>query len=204
LEYLEGGNLNSLVTKKEPGWVENLKDIILQIAKGLKYLHDFGIIHRDLKLENVMLTTSNSIYYHLDYDDISKDYAPIQSVKIMDFGLSKVVGIYDSTIEGYGSLCYTTPEIILKRNYNHKVDVWSFGVLLYFCLTRLFPFDDAEDNINNIARKIVYSNDIAKPKFLIEPQFDQKSFKLVLECLQKNPNKRLSAENIVGNDWFIN
>jgi len=105
----------------------------------VRYLHAFGILHRDLKPENILL--------------VKKTNSKIPKLKIMDFGLSKVVGLNEKTNEGYGSLCYSSPEIIVKKSYDSKIDVWSIGVIVYFLLSGTFPFDDADDDLQKIAKK---------------------------------------------------
>jgi serine/threonine protein kinase len=80
-----------------------------QIASGIKYLHQYGIVHRDLKLDNIMITQQN-------------DFGII---KIMDFSLSKIVSPQEKMVDGYGSLSFVAPEILLRTPYIKR---------LIFCL----------------------------------------------------------------------
>ena len=84
---------------------------------GIKQLHYYGIIHRDLKLENVLM----------DYED-NEHF----TTKIIDFGLSQVITPLSKTKETYGSLIFCFPEILLSIPHKAKVDVWSLGVMAYY------------------------------------------------------------------------
>ena len=92
------------------------------------YLKNFGIAHRDLKPDNMMMTTD---------DDTSQ-------VKIIDFGLSKIIGPKERSKDPFGTIPYAAPEIILRKPYSHSVDIWSFGVTLFFLITGFHPFDSED------------------------------------------------------------
>ena len=120
-----------------------MNDYVKQIANAIGFLHENGIVHRDLKPDNILVQQNSS-------DSIT--------LKLIDFGLSKVMGVHETTNEPYGSICYTAPEIIKGNGYTHKVDLWSFGVLSFYMQYALLPFDDVNDSIKNIIENIKNSN----------------------------------------------
>ena len=75
---------------------KRVREIVFQLAQGVKYLHSFGIVHRDLKLENIMMS------------DITEKSTP----KLVDFGLSKIIGPNEKADEPFGTLGYVAPEIL--------------------------------------------------------------------------------------------
>ena len=85
------------------------------IAEGLRYLHSKGIMHRDIKLENIMLSTRNEE----------------KIARIADFGFSTRLSHNEAVTTALGTLGYMAPELIQEKPYSFSVDVWSFGVLLY-------------------------------------------------------------------------
>jgi tRNA A-37 threonylcarbamoyl transferase component Bud32 len=185
LEYLSGGNLNNYLSSQKTLLTENkIKELTLQIASGINYLHHFGIIHRDLKPENIMMSdkTINAI------------------VKIVDFGLSKVLGIFEKSNEAYGTLAYAAPEVIQKSAYNKTIDIWSLGVILYFLISGQFPFIDKNNNLHKIALEIT-SGEI---KFIGNSwkRANQDSKELVLSCLERDVNKRIDILNFINHKWF--
>ena len=124
-----------------------------QLVLGLKELHNYGIIHRDMKLDNVLI----------NYEDEDNFTA-----KIIDFGLSKVITPLSRTNETFGSLLFCSPEILLSIPYNVKTDIWSLGVIAFFLEYTVFPFDirgnEAEIETSN---KIII-NDLKIPKNIID------------------------------------
>jgi len=185
LEYLSGGNLNNYLSAQKTILSEDkIKKLILQIASGISYLHHFGIIHRDLKPENIMMS--------------DKSENPI--VKIVDFGLSKVLGILQKSNESYGTLAYAAPEVIQKKDYNKTIDIWSLGVILYFLISGQFPFNDKNNNLHKIALEIT-SGEI---KFHEKAwkRADEDSKDLVLKCLERDVNKRIDILNFMKHKWF--
>lgn len=115
--------------------------IIHQIASGIKYLHQYGIVHRDLKPENIMLTEPN---------DNGR-------IKIMDFGLSKIMGPHEKANDGFGTINFVAPEVLLRNPNNKSVDIWSIGIILYYLLSGQLPFDDPSDNDEVIAKITVFN-----------------------------------------------
>jgi len=131
MEYLPGGDLLSYFkTKKNKINEERVCQIVRQIANALQYMKERGIIHRDLKLENVLLVDNN------DQSD----------VKIADFGLSSLQGPNQDVHERLGTLHYTAPEILSGKPYDASVDVWSLGVITYVLLSGTFPYDSNDDS----------------------------------------------------------
>ncbi len=105
------------------------RSIIRSLATALFYLHSYGIVHRDMKLDNIMM---------LDDTDQA-------DVKVVDFGLSRILGPGEMSAEPYGTLGYAAPEVLLERPYGKAVDIWSLGVITFILLTGLSPFEDEDD-----------------------------------------------------------
>ena len=144
MEYIRGGRLTDYMKEKKFNFSEKrAAELIYEIAVGVKYLHKYGIIHRDLKPDNIMLTEANDKGH----------------IKIMDFGLSKILGKKEKTSDGFGTLTFVSPEVLIRKPYNKEIDIWSIGVILYLMLSGDLPFDDEEDDEQKIAKSIVFSSE---------------------------------------------
>ncbi len=103
--------------------------LVHSLATALFYLHIYGIVHRDLKLDNIMTV------------DETEDC----EVKLVDFGLSKIVGPNETCEEPYGTLGYAAPEVLKRVPYGKAVDIWGLGIIAYILLTGTSPFEDDSD-----------------------------------------------------------
>jgi serine/threonine protein kinase len=118
----------------------------------------------------------------------------------MDFGLSKILGPLEKVVDGYGTLSFVAPEVLIRQPYNKQIDIWSIGVIMYYMLSGILPFDDEDDNEEVIAKKTVFT----------ELEFPDKYFKnrsdevkdLITKCLIKDPNTRYSVENFLNHAWI--
>ena len=185
MEYIKGGSLTDYMKNKKFNFTERrAAELIYQIAKGIKYLHKYGIIHRDLKPDNIMLTEASDK----------------GNIKIMDFGLSKILGKKEKTTDGFGTLTFVSPEVLIRKPYNKEVDIWSLGVILYLMLSGDLPFDDPDDIEQNIAKSIVYQ-DVKFP-----PEKFSKRSKAVIDlikgCLTKDPKNRIKIDEILKGEWI--
>ena len=182
-EYIEGGTLGQYFKKKNFNFSERqASSIMSQIANGVKYLHKYGIVHRDLKPDNIMITQQNDFGI----------------VKIMDFGLSKIVSTQEKMVDGYGTLSYVAPEVLLRTPYNKEVDIWSMGIILYYMLCGHLPFKGNKEVI--IAEKIV--NDDLE---FDEEEWEVRSKKvreLIISCLKKEPEERITIDDFLNHPWF--
>lgn len=135
MERVSGSELFVSICKNGP-FTEIIAQILFhQLLSGIKYLHDHGLCHRDLKPHNLILT--NSL-------ESSKP-----SLKIADFNVSK---FFTSTLSGKksmikmtthtGTKCFSAPETFLQTEYNEKIDIWSAGAILYTMLAGYQPFDN--------------------------------------------------------------
>ena len=185
MEYIRGGRLTDYMKEKKFHFTEKrVAEIIYEIALGVKYLHKYGIIHRDLKPDNIMLTESNDKGH----------------IKIMDFGLSKILGKKEKTSDGFGTLTFVSPEVLIRKPYNKEIDIWSIGVILYLILSGDLPFDDEEDDEQKIANSIVF-NEVEFPS----KKFGNKSkevIELIKRCLTKEPKDRIKIDEIIKSDWI--
>ena len=182
-EYIEGGTLGHYFKKKKFNFSERqATNIMSQIASGVKYLHQYGIVHRDLKPDNIMITQQNEFGV----------------IKIMDFGLSKIISPSEKMVEGYGTLSYVAPEVLLRTPYNREVDIWSLGVILFYMLSGHLPFRGSKEK--EVAEKIVYD----------ELEFDeddwetrtQKVRDLISCCLEKKAEDRITIDQFINHPWF--
>ena len=119
-------------------------------------------------------------------------------LKIVDFGLSKIIGPNESSLDPFGTLSYVAPEVLLQKPYGKEVDLWSLGIIVYLLLSRVLPFDDEEDK--EIARQTIQD----APDFSFEPwdTVTDNAKDLVKKLLQKNRTKRPSLEEALQHPWF--
>ena len=185
MEYIRGGRLTDYMKEKKFNFTEKrVAELIYEIALGVKYLHKYGIIHRDLKPDNIMLTEASDRGH----------------IKIMDFGLSKILGKKEKTSDGFGTLTFVSPEVLIRKPYNKEIDIWSIGVILYLMLSGDLPFDDPEDDEQKIAKSIVFK-DVEFP----QKKFGNKSkevIDLIKRCLTKEPRDRIKIDEILKSDWI--
>jgi len=107
-------------------------------------------------------------------------------LKIVDFGLSKIIGPNESSLDPFGTLSYVAPEVLLQKPYGKEVDLWSLGVITYLLLSRVLPFDDEDDK--EIARQTIQE----APDFSFSP-WDEKSKEaqdLVKKLLEKKIGRK--------------
>lgn len=123
LHKLEDNNNNNAVQEKGILSLEMIVKMALDIARGMEYVHSQGIIHRDLKPENILLTQD----FHL---------------KIADFGVSCKEGCCDVVLDDPGTYRWMAPEMIKKKSYDHKVDVYGFGLILWEMVAGDLPYKD--------------------------------------------------------------
>jgi serine/threonine protein kinase/tetratricopeptide (TPR) repeat protein len=168
MEYIEGQELKEIIKSEIP----NLQSVInyaTQIAEGLQAAHEKGIIHRDIKSSNIMIT-------------------PKGQVKIMDFGLAQVAGIgmeFSKEYTTLGTAAYMSPEQAQGEFVDARTDIWSFGVVLYEMLTGRLPFT------GDYEQQIIYSilNDDPEPTVRLTPEIVQ----ILQKTLAKNPNQRFQS-----------
>ena len=185
-EYCKKGELFSYIKNKYSE--KQLAVLFYQVFSGLCYLHEKKILHRDLKLENLMVS------------EIEKDIITGEEyfwIKIIDFGTAKIFEKNKTEKAVIGSSYYIAPEV-LKQRYNEKCDTWSVGVILYMTLVGFAPFDGRtdEDIIKRIKIGKYNKNDIR----FIEHSKEVKD--LVSKLLEKNIEKRLSAKEALNHPWF--
>ena len=184
MEYCSGGDLFSYLENRHFRLTEKRASIIIhQMATAVYYMHSFGVVHRDLKPENVLMTSNDE-----DSD-----------IRILDFGLSKILGPYEKCDEPYGTLTYCAPEIIIDEPYSKPVDLWSLGVMTYLMVSGKLPFN-AEDE-NEIARQVVYD----EPNYVRNPVWKTISpecLDFIKRLLNKDQRKRMTIKELLEHKWI--
>ena len=131
LEYIPGDNLFHWMRIRNFSVSESTtKFVIKELARTLVYLHTLGIVHRDIKMENVIVLS---------------DKNRISTVKLIDFGLSTWLAPGQTVTESVGTLKYAAPEVISRVPYSTSVDVWGLGVIAYVLLAGNMPFYGKND-----------------------------------------------------------
>ena len=184
MEYCSGGDLFSFIQKRNFMLKEEKVVLIMyKLCKAVYYVHSYGIAHRDIKPENVLLTSESE-----DAD-----------IRLLDFGLSKIVGPNQKCTEPYGTLTYCAPEIILDKPYLKTVDSWSLGVMTYLMLSGSLPFSGRDEH--EIAKNVVYSKvDFEKKPIWKEITKEAKDF--ITKLLEKDLKKRIEMKAALEHPWF--
>ncbi|XP_077137901.1 microtubule-associated serine/threonine-protein kinase 4-like [Ranitomeya variabilis] len=185
MEYVPGGDCDSLIKHRGPLPVPLARLYIAETILAVEYLHSFGVVHRDLKPDNILITSTGHI-------------------KVTDFGLSKLglmrptSDIYKAPTEdithefldgeAFGTPNYKAPEVILRKGYGRPVDWWSVGIILYKFLFAITPFRGASKRA--ILRSVLEDNITWTHHKYSAPPYARH---LITELLRKNPAYRLGT-----------
>ena len=178
MEYISGGNLQSFVKKRRKLNEKTAKIFYKQIIEGIKYIHSQNIVHRDIKLENILIDLNNNI-------------------KICDFGVGIMINKNSILHDQCGTPVYMAPEIIKNEGYTgFPVDIWSSGIALYIMLSGNVPFNRGK--LNDLQYEILNT----PLKYINNISFEANN---LLQCiLCKDPNKRFNADDILNHPWLNN
>ena len=183
MEYCKGDLLSYLKKYNYELSEKQACEIIYKLSLAIRYIHSFGIIHRDLKPENILIT----------------DYSDKADIRLLDFGLSKIIGPNEKCTDPYGTITYVAPELLQKKPYNKSADIWSLGIITYLLLCGYLPFDDKESQ-NKIAKQTINNPTPFDEKIWKNKSKEAKDFLNIL--LQKDPEKRLNINQILDHSWF--
>ncbi|KAL4432954.1 hypothetical protein ABPG74_014468 [Tetrahymena malaccensis] len=181
MEYISSQSLRQFMKAQEGRQLDEryARLIFKQLVSAVQYCHEWEVIHRDIKLENVMLDINNN-----------------HQIKLIDFGFAIRIPSDKKLNIFCGTPSYMSPEITKKREYFGKpADVWSLGVVLYALVCGRFPFKGKDDN--DLFRKI-QSGD-----FKIPGNVSQSATRLINKLLKLNPEERPTAKEILSDRWFM-
>lgn len=174
MEYLDGSSLGHLVKSGDRNSLETILAWMDQICDGLHFAHEHGVIHRDIKPDNLILLKNGTM-------------------KITDFGIarlekSEMVKTKDQTF--MGTIYYCSPEQLKEfKNIDRRSDIFSMGVVFYELLAGRLPFH--EGSIAETIDKIIHEE--PEPLQRIVPQIPDSVERVVLKCLAKNPDDRFQT-----------
>ncbi|KAF2474693.1 Pkinase-domain-containing protein [Lindgomyces ingoldianus] len=177
LEYCQGDELYNYLLEKGPIEPAKAQKIFTQLVGAVSYVHNKSCVHRDLKLENILLDK-------------------YENVKLVDFGFTREYEGKSSYLQTWcGTVCYSAPEMLKGEKYaGEKVDVWSLGIILYALLAGELPFDDDDETVTKMK--------ILKEEPMFPSTFPPQAKELVQVLLSKRPLLRPSLADILQNPWL--
>ncbi|KAF4096128.1 serine/threonine-protein kinase 17A [Onychostoma macrolepis] len=184
LEYAAGGEIfNQCVADRDEAFKEeDVKRLMRQILEGVSFLHRNNVVHLDLKPQNILLTSES----------------PLGDIKVVDFGLSRLVSSSQEIREIMGTPEYVAPEILNYEPISTATDMWSIGVLAYVMLTGISPFlgDDKQETFLNISQiNISYTEEELQ-------HLDRAAIHFIKSLLIKEPASRATAEDCLKHQWL--
>ena len=193
MEYVDNGDLNQLITEyKDDDKIfsqDRLLNWLFQLCLALLYLKENEIIHRDIKPSNIFLMQDDTI-------------------KLGDFGISKKVSISNDLKIFVGTPIYTSPEIIQKKNYSYKADIWSLGITFIQLISLRLPFvvTEKEEIYNNILNKELNPKILNKDKTdfndSIKNNYSKEFLDLINQMVSINPDDRPSVKDILNKNMI--
>ncbi len=179
MEFLEGRELRDILNEDAHLPISQVLDIVVQVAQGLAYAHEHGIVHRDVKPANIMVVRDGH-------------------VKITDFGIARMASAAVRTQTGMvlGSPKYMSPEQVMGKPIDQRSDIFSLGVMLYEMLAGQVPFNG--ENVNAIMYQIL--NAVPLPLNTLNPAVPDMLNFIVAKALAKVPDDRYRDAGEFAND----
>jgi serine/threonine-protein kinase len=173
-EFAEGISLKELIKTKIKLDEQSATKIIIQILEGLGFAHEMGIVHRDIKPSNIMVNSSNNI-------------------KIIDFGIAKVIGDQGLTRTAkMGTVHYMSPEQVrAQKDIDQRTDIYSLGITFFEMLTGELPFNTKTDSDYEIMEEIVHGT-ITDPRKLNE-RISEKLAAIINKMTEKEKTNRYAT-----------
>lgn len=180
MEYVEGSNLKQLFARHDPVLHEYLGNILIDMAKALEHVHDSGFMHLDFKPENVVVTRNGN-------------------VRLVDFDLARPrPDKPEKTSKNPGTPAYMAPEQLQRLPFDHRVDIFAYGVTAYELLTGQKPF--AGDTPDEILRKQLGRAGPLVPPRELNPAVPFNLEQPILKCLEQDPDKRYPIMSLLVHD----
>ncbi len=167
MEYVEGITLKTYIEKKGQLSFKEAVSIAIQVGRGIEAAHNNQIIHRDIKPQNIMISTEGK-------------------VKVMDFGIARAASSNTISSDVMGSVHYSSPEQARNGFVDGKSDIYSLGIVMYEMVTGRVPFDG--DTTVAVAIQHL-QEEMVKPS-VYAPNLPISMEKIILKCTQKNPDRR--------------
>jgi len=170
MDYVEASNLKELYAQHDPVLVENVAQILIDMAEGLEHMHDNGFMHLDFKPENVLVTRN-------------------ANVRLVDFDLAQPIPEKPkkASKKNPGTPAYMAPEQLLGEPISSRADIFSYGVSAYELLTNQKPFPG--DTPGEILAKQLDRSGFVAPRQL-NPDLPASLQKVILRCLERDPDRR--------------
>ena len=175
MEYMSGGSLLSLIQSQGKMSEKAAKVVFGCVASGLKVLQERGIVHRDVKLDNILIWEKGA--------------------KLGDFGVSRYVHAGERLVDEMGTPSYLAPEVLSCKDYDgHAADMWSLGVCLYGMLCGTLPFKGF--NLTTLHKNILSGH------YVLPTDITWAARDLLSRLLCKDPGTRLSAAALLRHSWL--
>ncbi len=170
MEYVEGITLKTYIEKKGQLTFKEAVSIAIQVGRGIEAAHNKGIIHRDIKPQNIIISTEGK-------------------VKVTDFGIARAATSNTISSDVMGSVHYASPEQARNGFVDGKSDIYSLGIVMYEMVTGRVPFDGD----TTVAVAIQHLQEEIVPPSAYAPNLPISMEKIILKCTQKNPDRRYES-----------
>ncbi len=170
MEYVEGITLKTYIEKKGQLSFKEAVSIAIQVGRGIEAAHNKGIIHRDIKPQNIIISTEGK-------------------VKVTDFGIARAANSNTISSDVMGSVHYSSPEQARNGFVDGKSDIYSLGIVMYEMVTGRVPFDGD----TTVAVAIQHLQEEMVSPSAYAPNLPISMEKIILKCTQKNPDRRYES-----------
>lgn len=177
MELVEGITLKDYISKKGKLTVKEATSIAIQVSMGLEAAHNRNIVHRDIKPQNIIISTDGK-------------------VKVTDFGIARVASSNTISTNAMGSVHYSSPEQVRGGYSDFKSDIYSLGITMYEMVTGRVPFDGD----TTVAIAIKHLQDEMVPPSQYVTELPHSLEEIILKCTQKSPDRRYSTLAELIND----
>ena len=176
MELIEGITLKEYISKKGKLSIKEATSIAIQVSMGLEAAHSHGIVHRDVKPQNIIISTDGK-------------------VKVTDFGIARAASSNTISSNVMGSVHYSSPEQVRGGYSDEKSDIYSLGITLYEMVTGRVPFDGD----TTVAIAIKHLQEEMVPPSVYTPDLPYSLEQIILKCTQKSVDRRYSSmEDVIA------